>query len=210
MIFENALQGVFLISLTMSFVTSIFYKVFMDHDELKKIKDKMNDLQEKAKNARKEGKEDEAMEYTQESMQYTTDQMKMQFKPMIATFVVIIPLFWFVFPNLYPAANVNMNENDTLNYRGVEKSISLESTEPLEIRVGDGSYSKGEVVRLNDYTLEVEKYKEEEGKLKLSRVAAQLPISLPYVGNTLGWLGWYIIVTLGFSQVLRKLMGARP
>ena len=42
--------------------------------------------------------------------------------------------------------------------------------------------------------------------VKLSYVVALLPVSLPVAGNTLGWLGWYIIVSIPLVVMMRKLM----
>ena len=33
-----------------------------------------------------------------------------------------------------------------------------------------------------------------------------LPFTLPYFGDTLGWLGWYILCSFFFTQTLRKLL----
>ncbi len=209
MVFENATVGVFLISVATSLVISVFYKIFMDQDELKKIKEKMNELQEKSKEARKEGNEEEAMKYTQEVMEHSKDQMKMQFKPMIVTFIVIIPLFWFVLPGLYPSATVPLGEADTFEYSGVEKTVALEGEDPLQVLIDGELYGENDVIRINDYRLKVNEYRADDEELELLRVAARLPVSLPFWGNALGWLGWYILVSLGFSQVSRKMVGAR-
>lgn len=36
---------------------------------------------------------------------------------------------------------------------------------------------------------------------------ARLPVSVPILGTDVGWLVWYIIVSIPASQVLRKLLG---
>ncbi|MCX6816009.1 MAG: hypothetical protein NT120_04115, partial [Candidatus Aenigmarchaeota archaeon] len=38
------------------------------------------------------------------------------------------------------------------------------------------------------------------------RIAAMLPVSLPFVGNTLGWLGWYILASIPLVILIRKLL----
>lgn len=179
----------------------------MDQEEMQEVKDKMEELQDKSKEAESQEK---AMEHQKEAMKHMSKQMKMQFKPMIATFIIIIPIFWFVFPNLYPNTYVNFNETDTLSYRGVQKPISLESSDPLKISVDDEKYKKGDFFQLDSYRFHIENYKEDKQKLKLERVAAKLPFSLPFIGNSLGWLGWYILVAIGLGQVFRKLLGAMP
>ncbi len=210
MVFENPLIGVFIIASATSFVISLFYKILMDHDELGSIKEKMNELKKKSKEAREDGNEEKAMEYTQDVMKQSQRQMKMQFKPMIATFVLIIPIFWFVLPGLYPAATVEINNTGTVEYGGIEKTISLENTDPLEITMDGNTYRENDVLTIDGYELKVDELREDTGELELLRVAARLPVSLPFWGNALGWLGWYILISLGVSQVFRKLMGASP
>ncbi len=210
MIFENTMLGVFIIAVTTSFVISVFYKVLMDQEKLEKIKEKMNELKEKSKEAREDGNEEKAMEYTQDVMKQSQKQMKMQFKPMIATFILIIPIFWFVLPGLYPNATVSINETGTLEYGNMERTVSIEDIEPLEVKIGDKTYAENDIVDMNSYKLKISEYRENDQELELSRVAVHLPVSLPFWGNALGWLGWYILISLGVSQVFRKLMGATP
>jgi len=38
-------------------------------------------------------------------------------------------------------------------------------------------------------------------------VVVLLPFSLPFLGNDLGWLMWYIIISLPLNQLFRKFMG---
>lgn len=208
MLLENALYGVFAISAGISLLISLLYKIFMDQEEIKEVKEKMNELKEKSEEAKEKGKEEEASKHMQEMMKHSSKQFKMQLKPMAVTFLVIIPLFWFVFPSLYSNATVDFNETDTLKYKGIEKPISLESQKPLKVSIDGELYEKDDFLNLNSYTFHLEE--KGEKKIKLERVAAKLPFSAPFVGNSLGWLGWYILVAIGLGQVFRKLMGAMP
>lgn len=38
-------------------------------------------------------------------------------------------------------------------------------------------------------------------------IVAQLPFSLPFIGNSIGWLFWYIIVSLSISVAFKKIIG---
>jgi uncharacterized membrane protein (DUF106 family) len=208
MVFENALYGVLIIGASVSFLIAVLYKVLVNQDEVQKIKDKMNELKEKSEEARDKGNQDQMSEHTQEMMKYSSKQMKMTLKPMAVTFLIVIPLFWFVFPNLYPDATVNFNQSSTLEYRGVERGISLDSSDPLKVTVDGEQYEKDDVFNLEKYRLQVKNYNEDKQTLKLNRIAVKLPFSLPFFGKYLGWLGWYIIVAIGLGQVFRKLLGA--
>jgi uncharacterized membrane protein (DUF106 family) len=39
-----------------------------------------------------------------------------------------------------------------------------------------------------------------------SELVIDLPFSLPYFGDTLGWLGWYFLCSFFFSQTFRKVL----
>jgi len=36
-----------------------------------------------------------------------------------------------------------------------------------------------------------------------------LPMALPYFGAEIGWLGWYFLLSITFSQFFRKMMGVQ-
>ncbi|MFP4045465.1 MAG: EMC3/TMCO1 family protein [Candidatus Aenigmatarchaeota archaeon] len=206
-IFSDAVCGVAILALAISFVISAIYKVFTDEKRAKKIKENMDELKEKAEKAREDGKHDKANEHMSEMMKHSSKQMKMQLKPMAITFIVIIPLFWFVFPNLYPPATVNFNQNNTLSYKGTELPTTLEDESPVRVNIDGKEYERGDIVKTESWKLEVGDYNEEDKILKLERIAVMLPFSLPMVGNSLGWLGWYILIALASGQVFRKLLG---
>jgi uncharacterized membrane protein (DUF106 family) len=44
-------------------------------------------------------------------------------------------------------------------------------------------------------------------KTSFADFSAQLPFSLPLIGNSLGWLGWYILISLPSALVFKKMMG---
>lgn len=39
-----------------------------------------------------------------------------------------------------------------------------------------------------------------------AELVIDLPFTLPYFGDTLGWLGWYLLCSFFFSQALRKIL----
>ena len=44
-------------------------------------------------------------------------------------------------------------------------------------------------------------------KVYTGKVVAKLPFSLPFVGSQLSWIGWYIIVSLTITWILKRLLG---
>lgn len=202
----NATYGVFLIAVAVSFVISLIYYHFIDHDQMQEIKSKMKDLKEKSKQARKEGNMEESNKYTKEMMQHSSEQMKMQLKPMAVTFILIIPLFYFVFPTLY-SIEANLEDGNQLSFAGIESEIYVENGDDLRIWIDDVEYDEESVIDFNGYKFKLDRYDEENNMISFSQITVSLPFSLPLIGDTLGWLGWYIINAVIFGQIFRKSMG---
>ncbi|MBI4016039.1 MAG: TMCO1/EMC3 family protein [Candidatus Aenigmarchaeota archaeon] len=43
----------------------------------------------------------------------------------------------------------------------------------------------------------------------IGKSIVKLPFELPFIGNYLGWLKWYVLVSIPFSQLFRKLLGVQ-
>lgn len=211
---QNALIALTVVSITISFVISSIYWLVMDQEKMEKAKEKSKELKEKMEKAREEGNQEEANKYMSEMMDKSGEQMKMNFKPMIFTFVVIIPMFFFIFPNAFGDAEVPLEENGNsmvgkLEYQSLAKDLKVLNSDDLAIQLDGTKYTKGDIFKINNYKFEVQKMLESEGKtkLKLSRVIIETPFSLPFIGKTLGWLAWYILLSMPFTQFFRKLFG---
>lgn len=220
---QNALITLTLISVAISFVISALYHISLDKEEMEKLKKESEDFKKKMEKAKKEGNEKEMNKYMKEMMNASQKQMKMNFKPMIYTFIVIIPLFLLVFPStsplpikplgIYGDAFVKLEKNTLsgeFNYHSLSTPVSVtKNDQSFTVRIGDIKETKGKIFELGDYKFEVAELTEKENgyRLKLSRVIAELPVSLPLVGKTLGWLAWYILLSFPFTQLFRKLFG---
>ena len=44
-------------------------------------------------------------------------------------------------------------------------------------------------------------------KMYTGKIVARLPFSLPWIGSELSWIGWYIIVSVTITWILRRLLG---
>lgn len=38
-------------------------------------------------------------------------------------------------------------------------------------------------------------------------IIAQLPLNVPFIGTSLGWLGWYVLVSFMIGWAIRKILG---
>ena len=92
---------VFIMSTFLAFVISLIYKIFGNQEKMKEMKERMNELNKKIKNAREQNNQNEMNKYNKELLKMSSEQMKMQFKPMIVTFIIIIPIFTWICPNLF-------------------------------------------------------------------------------------------------------------
>ncbi len=196
------------ISFIIAIINTLFYKLFVDVDELKRIREKMKELQEKYKKTEKTSKEAEKI--TTEMLELTHKQMKMSFKPMIASLIlVVLFLPWIAHISVKKIDLSPGSESVTFKYfttqpvyltlKPIENGKFLVSTKKTsKVVENDNVFCLGEnfyrIKQINENTLE------------LSNVV-RLPFSLPFVGNSLGWLGWYILCSLIFIYLLRKVFG---
>lgn len=211
---QNAITTLTLISVGISFVISALYRLTLDREKMERVKKETEDFRKKMEKAKKDGDQKEVNKYMNQMMKVSQKQMKMNFKPMIYTFIIIIPIFFFFFPNVYGDAKIGLqgeNEKFTgkLVYQGFSKDLEVRNSKKLEVNINGKTIEKGDIFTMSSYKFEVRKLIEnnEKKKLKLSRVIAELPLTLPFIGKTLGWLGWYILISIPFTQFFRKMLG---
>ncbi len=196
------------ISFIIAIINTLFYRLFVDVDELKKIREKMKELQEKSKKIEKTSKEAEKI--TVEMLELTHKQMKMSFKPMIASlFLVGLFLPWIAHISVEKIDLSSGSRSITLKYFTTHPiSLTLKPIENGKFLVLTKKTSKvvenGEIFCLGENFYKLKQIN--ENTLELSNVV-RLPFSLPFVGNSLGWLGWYILSSLIFIYLLRKVFG---
>ena len=129
------------VSVVMSFMTSLIYRLFGNYKELKRLKAELNDLRESVSKAQKEKNEKKVMELLKKQNSLAMEQFQYMFKPMFLTMGLVGLVFMFL----------------KKIYVGMDLSFGL-------------------------------------------------PFSLPFIGNSVGWLGFYIIMTLPLTIFFRKLM----
>jgi len=128
-----------IISVLLSFVSVIVYRVSADQRAIKNIKSEMKSLNERIKKAQKEGNQKEMNKMSGELMKLSGKQFQMNMKPMMISMAIFLAAFWFL------------------------------------------GASYGEAV-------------------------IPSPISIPFVGNQLGWFHLYILIMLPGSLFFRKML----
>lgn len=206
--FSAALAGLF----------AVIYWIFLDIERADEIKEKLNKYQDKMKDAREDDKHDKASEHLKKTLQLNQKFMMLNMKPMIAT-IVFVGLFFPWLGNTY-APNIEMNQtSDTtyhgfLDYAGQTSNLTVENTSEVEVISGDTRAGiKGDINAL-DVTWQIASFKTvdsetHDAKLRLNAKFVELPVSLPFVGNALNWLGFYFVLIMPLTYIFRKALGVQ-
>lgn len=200
---------------------SVIYWALLDIERADEIKDKLSEHQEKMKEARSNSNSDKASEHMQESMKLNQKLMKLNIKPMIATMVFVALIFPWLGHTFSPTVKLDQDGssyNGTFKYAGQTAPVTVDnSTSPASITIGDSTVEMDEDVQVFGIDWETRYFGESSGGflgtggsgtiLKLSAKFIPLPLSIPFAGSTLNWLGFYIVVAMPLTYVFRKLLG---
>jgi uncharacterized membrane protein (DUF106 family) len=180
---------------------NIFYKILIKQHEAKELKEKTKELNRQMKEAQKAGNKDESNKLLSEMMRENSRLMRMTMKPMIVSFIIVILLLpWPA--GVYGDKFVKMENNaGELDFQGTK----------YQVQATDNKISINQVElctmpcteKIGSMLFEVN---QESDNIKFAPVIALLPVSLPFVGNSLGWLGWYILTSIPLAVLIRKFM----
>ena len=87
----SPLAGLLVISLILTLLTSLSYKIFTNQREMKQHKEEMDKLQKEIKELKNDPKK--AMDKQKELMEKNLKMMKYNIKPMLITFIPLIIIF---------------------------------------------------------------------------------------------------------------------
>ncbi len=215
-----------------SLLITIIYKYATDQKQMKYLKEKMKKYQQELKKYRKEP--EKAMKINKKVMALNGEYMKHSIKATFYTFIPIIIFFgWmgahFNYAPLYP------NQNFNVSLTGDSNAKLLLSTDKLKIidkqifndslvwtlSGEEGSYVLGfnttagkilKTITITNKHIYKEPITSEKGFIikvgnKQLKPMQSIPVlkNIPWI-NGFGWLGTYILFSIIFSMVLRKLM----
>jgi len=205
---DNPMFGVLLISIVTNFVLSALYKFTTDQEELKKINEELKKINEEFKEAQKNKNQKEIMKLQGRMLEINNKKMKSSMKTMMISFLIIIPIFLYLLPNLYGDVTVNLNESleGVINYQGTEMNVHVEE-EPFLISIDGEKKHADDIIQLKGDEFTVKEFDKDKKLLLLKRVAVNLPFPLPIWGSHIGWLGWYILISIPFTTLFRKALG---
>lgn len=197
---------------------AVIYWFLLDVERADEIKDKLNKYQDKMKEARENDKDDEASKHLKKTLQLNQKFMMLNIKPMLAT-IVFVGLFFPWLGNTY-APNVDMNQTDNttftgqLQYAGNTQELKVSNESSVLVESSNSTAGIKEDIEVLDVRWQVAGFQSLQGenldaRLKLNAEFVPLPVSLPFVGNALNWLGFYFILIMPLTYVFRKLLGVQ-
>jgi len=206
MVFEtlNPTVAIALIAVIILIIINAFYRFLIDQNKAQQVKDRMQELQKQAKQHK--GDETKAKELMKETMAEQNKLMKMNMKPMIASFIIVAVLLPYM-ASLYSDAIATPDGQTPFKLYGkdytftkTDSQISVSGAQSFDCQL-----PCRQVIDGNTW-----KVLAEGSKVKFELVAATLPSGLPLVGGwELGWIWWYILVSIPLSLIIRPLYGIK-
>lgn len=203
---------------------SIIYRLLLDIEKNKELKEKISETQDKMKEARKNDETEKASDYMQETMQLNQKMMMLNFKPMIATMVFVGLVFPWLGATFAPTVEMNQIDNTTytgnFSYAGETNRITvINETEPV-LQINGEEISQGEKFEHQGIDWTFQRFGEGGGGFlgltgsegvtaKLAAVFVPLPFSIPLAGSALNWLGFYILIAMPLTFIFRKALGVQ-
>ena len=207
----NVLLSVGLIAFILSLFSVIVTKLVIDEDKLNETRKRMSEDQKKIRKLDSNSKEyKEIQDRIIKDSLYVT---KESYKPMLYTTVIFI-LVWLWLSQTYAYSPISVGNDIFLTIHGnvpvYSNCLGINSTAPIsgnyKIKYNNCSLSIG------NSTLNIPIGSTKELKKKISGVDVSikppklvfftLPFNLPYYGKKIGYLGYYILVSLIFSSIL--------
>ncbi|MBU0953521.1 MAG: hypothetical protein KKA90_03820 [Nanoarchaeota archaeon] len=199
-----------LYSLLLSFVLSLAYRFLTNPEHLRQSKANVKIFREKMNDAKKAGNTQEMNKYLSEMMKANQVQMKANMKPMIASMIIFFIALGFL-ASFGPSVVAEPQDNMLQFGEPFNASGSLEDGVLALDQNGNGDVHddpllmNGEVFQRGEYYWQVELG---ETTTKLNAQLARSPIEFPWLGHYLNWFWIYLLVTIPFTIVFRKLLGA--
>lgn len=219
----------FLISLLITLIT----KYATDQDLMKSLKEEIKQLQAEMKELKKEP--EKAMQVQKQVMQTNMKYMKQSFKSMFYTFIPIIIIFSWMNANLaydpilpgqeFTTSVVFGDNANGIIELSVPDGIIIDGAAKKEVKDGvvkwilsgkEGEYLLEYIFEGKKYSKEVLITEDNMYKEPIKRIKGSVIKSIE-IGNTpkkllnlfgwkVGWLGTYIIFSIVFSLVIRKVI----
>src|SRR3989338_872405 len=227
------LLAVIILSFLISLIITVVYKFATDQNLMKDLKEEMKEFQKEIKELRKEP--EKAMQVQKKAMQTNMKYMMHSMKSTLYSIIPIIIIFSWMSANFaYEPVFPDRDFTTTVNLEtDVEKSIELSVPEGITISGNpkkeirdkevkwvlngkDGEYLLEYIIEGKKYYKEVlitekNRYKEpvkrvNDGIVKSIQIEHKEKKLINLFGWKIGWLGAYIIFSIIFSMLIRKII----
>lgn len=194
-------------SVVIVFLMNVPYRFLVNQQEAGAIKTKVKELQERSKYVQRQGNAMLASQLMRESLAEHSKLTRLTMKPMLVSLVVaiiILPLFSNIYGDVTipikdgkGEAKVNGNQY-TAEVTGTTAKIS--STDSRTV------LAECAVPCRKSFGNELWNIAIENNNVVLQRIVALLPVSLPVISDSVGWLGWYFLVSIPLMILSRKML----
>ena len=193
----------------------------LDHEKADKIQEKISEKQEKMKEARENDNPEKASKHTKDVFKHNQEFMMLNMKPMIGTMLFVALIFPWLGATFAPTvqldqANGQMYEGN-FTYAQTTTPITIQNTtETTTLQINNQSVEPGQAANINgfDWTFkgirnaEPGIFSNTEGPVaSFNGKFVPLPITLPWIGPALNWLGFYILIAMPMTLILNKTLG---
>lgn len=202
MVFSNPVIAVTLYSIVILILINVLYKFLINQNEAKNIKERQKQMRDEIKQAQKEGDKEKAKKLMGEMLAENSKMMRMTMKPMMVSLIIVIIVLPMI-GNVYGDKEVVLENNEGTLSLDNEYKISVDEnkidiTGPESVDCEMPCREKFHNTKWN--------IRSAEQKVIFGRVLVELPMSLPFIGDDLGWLGWYILISIPVMIISRRAM----
>ncbi len=197
--------ALFVTSVTVTLLLTLAYGLLVDQEKMRTIRTEMQKIQKKIKKAQDSGNQKAMERHANESLRLANEQLRMMLRFYVGSMVVIVLVFPWIAHAFGPVTVLLENGNTntvtvplSMIYGGNHTMpVPGNESTTLEIDTPSGLWK----VQVS------EKQEDNKTMLLVKPFEARLPFPLPFVGDTVGWLGFYILASIPVSMFTRKLLG---
>lgn len=225
---------ILIISFVIALIISVIYKYTTDQDLMKRLKEEMKALQKEMKELKQNP--EKMMAVQKKAMETNMKYMMQSMKSTLFTFIPIIIIFgWMnahlayepIMPGQDFTTTVQFEEGASgeIELTSFPKGITIDGYAAKEVKDGkvswllngdtgeyqleykfDGQTYKKDVLITDEHDYKTPLTKLKDGKISAIQIDNQPLKVFNLFGWKIGWLGSYIILSIIFSMLLRKLM----
>lgn len=201
---------VFLFSVIIGFILTLFQKFLVNQSEAKRIKERMSSLSKEMKE--KQNDRAEHGRIMSDYMKENSSLMRMVMKPSLVSLALFILIF-------IPALESSYGDSFTEIDNGTGTAVLKGSEYQVVYSGGKVSVAGVECSSICEAKIEYTNWEirhEPAGsmlfvfptpeKIVFSQIIARLPLPLPMAGEAMSWLGWYFLSLLLALGIFRKCM----